>query len=303
MPNFRLPEFFPEVIDSTFHGPSFASGEGAATREAQIHPGAGGIAPASLSPASFGLGTGPVRVNSLTRHQHGGDYEAVKLPNDSGTYYIRSRSAWSGSHLLYTRVPGSNDYAPTNVFVHFNGTDRPVLENRSSTQAIAPDPQPGSSRASSQTAAGSNANDGDVFEYILKNATIRLNSWAFHKDPIFYIFQDGEKLPVNDRSDVILPNRDVQNRDYVVQQIQTLFRKRGYTTTLHGDNYQTLCLDVTHPPREGGFRVHIKLSSDGVVTLPRNSLVNGPYLLAVVSINPADGVLKDLRIIPVKPGV
>jgi hypothetical protein len=303
MPNFPLPEFFPDVVDATLHEPSVVSGESAAAREAGSRAGAGGIAPASLTPATFGLGTGPLRAGSHMPHPYGGDYEAVRFPHDSETYYIRARSSRSGSRLLYMRMPGDGHYIPTNLFVHFNSTGKLVLENRSPMRTAAPDPQPGPSRGMPpQAAGGSNANSGGVLEDILEKARGRKNTSSFRDEPVFQTFQHGEKLPLGNDPGVSVPNRNGENREYVMEQLRTIFRERGYRTTLHDGNYQTLCLDVTHPPKKDVFQVHVKLSSDGMVTLPRNSLVNAPYLLAVVSTDARDGALKTLRIIPINPG-
>jgi hypothetical protein len=67
MPNFPIPEFFPEVAGSISHDTSIAAHEGTTARGSQVHEGFAGTTSASVTPATFGLGTGPVRVRSGVR--------------------------------------------------------------------------------------------------------------------------------------------------------------------------------------------------------------------------------------------
>jgi hypothetical protein len=67
MPNFPIPEFLPEAASSMSHEASIGAHEGATARGWQAHEGFGGTTSASVTPATFGLGTGPVRVRSGVR--------------------------------------------------------------------------------------------------------------------------------------------------------------------------------------------------------------------------------------------
>ena len=67
MPNFPIPEFLPEAASSMSHEASIGAHEGTAARGWQAHEGFAGTTSASVTPATFGLGTGPVRVRSGVR--------------------------------------------------------------------------------------------------------------------------------------------------------------------------------------------------------------------------------------------
>jgi hypothetical protein len=321
MPRFSLPEFSPEVTSAMSHEPSLASGEGAVARGSQIHPGAGGITPVSVAPATFGLGTAPLRVSPIMRHLYEGEtFTPVNIAG-AGGYYVRSRKTTTdllkGTTELYTPPtaqlyqfdPKQDRYIETGLRAHSVGGPNWELDDAPATHATSAASRPGSSRAaSSQTIPWAKENVLEKVLSMAENYVAGVNfSFRNKHEWLFHTF-DGEKLPKSKGHDTLIPGHDSDNRLDVEARITKLLQERGYQVAKHGRGDFDLHLDVTNPEHTGAahpgmpekFSVYVRLSSRGVVAPPIEAPRDQPYLLAVVDFNARDGMLKTVHLIPVK---
>ena len=304
MPFFPVTEFLPEVTRSISGESSLASREGAIAREAQIHTGSGGIAPASLTPGTFGLGSAPLRESSIVRHpQEGETFQPVTIPGARHGYYVRARKTKAKLSMprrgeLYRYDPNERIYTRTGLRAHSDSRGQWALDGAAATHASAMGPQPGTSRAlSSQAASGVAAKTSHVLEDLLNQPIVRTKkTWRFRDQPIFRTFH-GKKLP---HPFELSPNRDYHNRKYVAEQIASVFESLGYKARVDVSTHlQKTHLDVINARGEW-FRVDVKLSRDGKITPAASAPWDRPYLVAVVDIDARGGSLKALRVVALK---
>jgi hypothetical protein len=302
MPRFPFPEFPPETAGSMFHEPSLASGEGAAARESQVHPNAGGTVPVSVTPQTFGLGTGPARASSRRPHPYiGRSFKRVDIPGVGNNYYILGKRIGKMFHppstsALYKLNREARRYVKTGWVAHSVGQDKWVLGDASAPRSTSSGPQAGPSRASSsQATAEAGADAPHVLEDMLKNPIIRSkNVWAFQDNKRFDTF-NGEKLP---NPFITKPLQgDPRNRKFLGEELEKVFKRRGYEVTLDDGDRRGLRLNVVNPAaRDKPFQIHVKLSGDGKFN-PTSSMPAGqPYLVALVIYNPFDGALETLHV-------
>jgi hypothetical protein len=329
MPLFPLTEFSTEFTHSMSRESSVVSSEGAAARGSQIHPGAGGIAPASMAPATFGLGTAPLRDAPFLKHMYKGDtFTPVNIPGASNNYYVLSRKTTTdllagttklvvpGTGQLYEFDPTAGLYRETGLRAHANSDGNWALDNApaahdaSTAHGISTAPQPGPSHGVASAAApGAKRNELEQLLSKAKNYDTE-SMVSFLNKPKKWLFHtfDGEKLPRSKGPDTPTPGHAEQNRISVAGLVMTFLKQRGYKVAMRDDRGTKLHLDVTNPTRTDGahsdmpqtFSVYVKLSGGGQVKPPADAPMNQPYLLAVVDFNPDDGMLNALHLIPVK---
>jgi hypothetical protein len=321
MPSFPLSKFLPEVTESIPREPSFGSSEGAAARGSQIHAGAGGIVPVSQAPATFGLGTAPVRENPIMRHLYEGETFTLVNIAGAGGYYVRSRKTTTdllkGTTQLYTPPtvqlykydPKSKLYRETGLWARSDGPGKWAFNDTPATHSTSAASQPGPSRAASpQAMPWAKDNVLEIVLSMAENHAVDKNfSFRKKREWLFHTF-DGEKLPRSKGPDTLTPAHDRENRADAFERVKTLLEARGYKVAPYDKTRYLLHLDVTnpehtdaaHPDMPKEFSVYIRLSSGGTVTPPTEAPMNQPYLLAVVAFDAQDGMLETVHLIPIK---
>jgi hypothetical protein len=302
MPRFPLPEILPEAAGSMSRESTLAASEDAAAREPRVHPDTGGSVPVSVTPQTFGLGTGPVSTGSRRSHSYGSrEFQRVDVPGLGDGYFLSSRRVGDTFHLprvsmLYRQNPDTGRYEGANWTARATGDGGWKLGNAPALRTASTDAQAGPSRASSsQAAAVAGADAPHELEDLFENPVVRAKtSWSFHDSTYFHRF-NGETLPHPFAGNPL--QKDVHNRLFLGEQFKSIFREHGYEVTLDESDHRGMRLNVVNPgARDKPFQVHVKLSGDGRITPSKKAPTGKPYLVALVIYNPFDGALEKMHV-------
>jgi hypothetical protein len=90
---------------------------------------------------------------------------------------------------------------------------------------------------------------------------------------------------------------DPRNRKFLGEELEKIFKRRGYEVTLDDGDRRGLRLNVVNPAaRDKPFQIHVKLSGDGKFNPTASMPAGQPYLVALVIYNPFDGTLENLHV-------